>query len=187
MQTGKIMRPQQNRRMRNQNNNRKSPNPLSKNYESNGPDIKIRGTAQHIADKYMTLARDAQAASDHVMAENYLQHAEHYNRIILAAQAQISAQANNEEKNEQQNKKPIQENNQEKENNVRAEKTKSRKKNVEKNEQDNENPSDLENEQITKTAQESPKKPRSNRKTKKTTKDNNDENNIPDENISQTE
>ena len=83
MQTGKIMRPQQNRRMRNQNNNRKSPNPLSKNYESNGPDIKIRGTAQHIADKYMTLARDAQAASDHVMAENYLQHAEHYNRIYL--------------------------------------------------------------------------------------------------------
>lgn len=87
------MRPaQQNRRMRgrgnNNNNNRKGPNPLSRNYESNGPDVKIRGNAQHIAEKYTTLARDAQASGDRVMAENYLQHAEHYNRIILAAMAQ---------------------------------------------------------------------------------------------------
>lgn len=84
------MRPgQQNRRMRGRgNNNRKGPNPLSRNYESNGPDVKIRGNAQHIAEKYMTLARDAQATGDRIIAENYLQHAEHYNRIILAAQAQ---------------------------------------------------------------------------------------------------
>ena len=88
------MRPvQQNRRMRgrgnnnNNNNNRKGPNPLSRNYESNGPDVKIRGNAQHIAEKYTTLARDAQASGDRVMAENYLQHAEHYNRIIMAAMA----------------------------------------------------------------------------------------------------
>ncbi|MHC5305840.1 DUF4167 domain-containing protein [Bartonella sp. LJL80] len=97
------MRPQQNRRMRgrnnnnnnnnnsnnNNNNNRRGPNPLSRNYESNGPDVKIRGNAQHVADKYTALARDAQAAGDRVMAENYLQHAEHYVRIILAAQAQM--------------------------------------------------------------------------------------------------
>lgn len=89
------MRPaQQNRRMRgrgnnnNNNNNRKGPNPLSRNYESNGPDVKIRGNAQHIAEKYTTLARDAQASGDRVIAENYLQHAEHYNRIIMAAMAQ---------------------------------------------------------------------------------------------------
>ncbi|MBC2883783.1 DUF4167 domain-containing protein [Ochrobactrum sp. CM-21-5] len=87
------MRPaQQNRRMRgrgnNNNNNRKGPNPLSRNYESNGPDVKIRGNAQHIAEKYSALARDAQASGDRVMAENYLQHAEHYTRIILAAMAQ---------------------------------------------------------------------------------------------------
>ncbi|PYE88906.1 DUF4167 domain-containing protein [Phyllobacterium leguminum] len=83
------MRPgQQNRRMRGRgNNNRKGPNPLSRNYESNGPDVKIRGNAQHVAEKYMTLARDAQVSGDRVMAENYLQHAEHYNRIIMAAQA----------------------------------------------------------------------------------------------------
>lgn len=97
------MRPQQqNRRMRgrnnsggggnNNNNNRKGPNPLTRNYESNGPDVKIRGSAQQIAEKYATLARDAHSSGDRVMAENYLQHAEHYNRIIAAAQAQLPIQ-----------------------------------------------------------------------------------------------
>ncbi|MGN6583354.1 MAG: DUF4167 domain-containing protein [Rhizobiaceae bacterium] len=88
------MRPgQQNRRMRGRNNNnRKGPNPLTRNYESNGPDVKIRGSAQQIAEKYASLARDAQSSGDRVMAENYLQHAEHYNRIILAAQAQMPIQ-----------------------------------------------------------------------------------------------
>jgi hypothetical protein len=76
----------------NNNNNRKGPNPLTRNYESNGPDVKIRGSAQQIAEKYATLARDAQSAGDRVMAENYLQHAEHYNRIIAAAQAQMPIQ-----------------------------------------------------------------------------------------------
>ncbi|RVC35035.1 DUF4167 domain-containing protein, partial [Mesorhizobium sp. M4A.F.Ca.ET.090.04.2.1] len=96
------MRPQQqNRRMRGRNNNgggggnnnnRKGPNPLTRNYESNGPDVKIRGSAQQIAEKYAALARDAQSSGDRVMAENYLQHAEHYNRIIAAAQAQMPIQ-----------------------------------------------------------------------------------------------
>lgn len=76
----------------NNNNNRKGPNPLTRNYESNGPDVKIRGSAQQIAEKYSTLARDATSSGDRVMAENYLQHAEHYNRIIAAAQAQFAAQ-----------------------------------------------------------------------------------------------
>lgn len=71
----------------NNNSNRRGPNPLTRSYESNGPDVKIRGTAQQIAEKYATLARDAQSSGDRVMAENYLQHAEHYNRIIAAAQA----------------------------------------------------------------------------------------------------
>ena len=69
--------------------NRKGQNPLSRSYDSSGPDVKIRGTAQHVAEKYMNLARDAQSSGDRVMAENYLQHAEHYNRIILTAQAQM--------------------------------------------------------------------------------------------------
>jgi hypothetical protein len=76
----------------NNNNNRRGPNPLTRSYESNGPDVKIRGSAQQIAEKYTALARDAQSSGDRVMAENYLQHAEHYNRIIAAAQAQMAIQ-----------------------------------------------------------------------------------------------
>lgn len=85
---------QQNRRGRGRggnnssNANRKPQNPLSRTYESNGPDVKIRGTASQIAEKYATLARDASSSGDVIMAENYLQHAEHYNRIIMATQAQ---------------------------------------------------------------------------------------------------
>ncbi len=58
----------------------------------NGPDVKIRGTAAHIAEKYMSLARDSLASGDLVAAESYLQHAEHYNRIIMAAQTQFGTQ-----------------------------------------------------------------------------------------------
>ena len=88
------MRPGQNKRMRGRNNtsggntggNRKGPNPLTRSYESNGPDVKVRGTAHHIGEKYLQLARDAQSSGDPVMAESYLQHAEHYFRLIAAAQ-----------------------------------------------------------------------------------------------------
>jgi hypothetical protein len=78
------MRNGQNKRMRGRN--RKSHNPLTRVYESNGPDVKIRGTATHVAEKYLQLARDAQSSGDPVSAENYLQHAEHYFRMIASAQ-----------------------------------------------------------------------------------------------------
>jgi hypothetical protein len=81
------MRNGQNKRMRGRN--RKSHNPLTRVYESNGPDIKIRGTASHVAEKYMQLARDAQASGDPVAAENYFQHAEHYFRLIASMQEQF--------------------------------------------------------------------------------------------------
>jgi hypothetical protein len=80
--------------------NRKGPNPLTRSYESNGPDVKIRGSAQQIAEKYTALARDAQGAGDRVIAENYLQHAEHYNRIIAAAQGQLQAQSPRDNRDE---------------------------------------------------------------------------------------
>ncbi len=76
----------------NNNNQRKSQNPLTRVYESNGPDVKIRGTASHIAEKYMQLARDAQSSGDPVAAENYFQHAEHYFRLIATAQEQFRQQ-----------------------------------------------------------------------------------------------
>lgn len=71
---------------------RKVSNPLNRIYESNGPDVKVRGTANHVAEKYIALARDAQVSGDPVSSENYLQHAEHYLRIIAAAQAQNQPQ-----------------------------------------------------------------------------------------------
>jgi hypothetical protein len=84
-----IMRNGQNKRMRGRN--RKGghhQNPLSRVHESTGPDVKIRGTASHVAEKYLQLARDAQSSGDPVAAENYYQHAEHYFRVIAAAQEQ---------------------------------------------------------------------------------------------------
>src|SRR6478736_2922389 len=84
-----------NKRMRNRNNNHnnnrggRGQNPMTRVYESNGPDIKIRGTASHVAEKYVQLARDARSSGDPVAAENYYQHAEHYFRIIAAAQEQF--------------------------------------------------------------------------------------------------
>ncbi|MBE3097336.1 MAG: DUF4167 domain-containing protein [Planctomycetes bacterium] len=83
---------QQNRRGRGRG--RKPQNPLARSFESNGPDVKIRGTASHIAEKYTSLARDALSSGDLITAESYLQYAEHYNRIIMAAQAQFGGQGN---------------------------------------------------------------------------------------------
>jgi hypothetical protein len=81
------------KRMRGRNNNhRKSQNPLTRVYESNGPDVKIRGTASHVAEKYMQLARDSQSSGDPVAAENYFQHAEHYFRLIALANEQFRQQ-----------------------------------------------------------------------------------------------
>ncbi len=86
------MRPnnQNKNRQRGRNGGRKHVNPLSRSYESNGPDVKVRGNAAHIAEKYLQLARDAQSSGDSVMAENYLQHAEHYFRIVASAQQQMN-------------------------------------------------------------------------------------------------
>jgi hypothetical protein len=58
-------------------------------FDSNGPDgVKVRGAAQHIYEKYQQLARDASSAGDRVLGENYLQHAEHYFRVLRAMQPQ---------------------------------------------------------------------------------------------------
>src|ERR1700748_1617863 len=67
----------------------------NRTFDSSGPEIKIRGSASHVYEKYLQLARDANSSGDRIMAENYLQHAEHYYRIMAAAaaqQAQYAAQ-----------------------------------------------------------------------------------------------
>ena len=60
--------------------------PLNRNhvFDSNGPDLRIRGTAQQLFEKYLQLGRDATSGGDRVMAESYFQHAEHYFRILNA-------------------------------------------------------------------------------------------------------
>ncbi|MBL1240444.1 MAG: DUF4167 domain-containing protein, partial [OCS116 cluster bacterium] len=95
---------QNNRRGRHNNNNRrnnnnnnsgggnKPQNTLTRNFDSNGPDVKIRGNAQTIADKYTSLAHDAISSGSRIMAENYFQHAEHYKRIVSIAQEQVAEQ-----------------------------------------------------------------------------------------------
>ena len=60
----------------------------NRTFDSSGPEIKIRGSASHVYEKYLQLARDANSGGDRIMAENYLQHAEHYYRIMAAAAAQ---------------------------------------------------------------------------------------------------
>lgn len=64
------------------NNQQRRVNPRVQTFDSNGPDVRIRGTAFQINEKYVTLARDAASAGDRVLAESYLQHAEHYQRFI---------------------------------------------------------------------------------------------------------
>jgi Domain of unknown function (DUF4167) len=62
-------------------------NVVNRVYDSAGPEGKVRGTPQQIIDKYLSLARDAQTSGDRVMSENFLQHAEHYQRILIQAAA----------------------------------------------------------------------------------------------------
>jgi len=76
------------------NNNGGYLNP-NRTYDSNGPEIKVRGSASHVYEKYLQLARDANTQGDRVMAESYLQHAEHYFRIMAAIQAQQAQHAQN--------------------------------------------------------------------------------------------
>ncbi|MEK9647294.1 MAG: DUF4167 domain-containing protein, partial [Alphaproteobacteria bacterium] len=70
--------------MRGRGNGRKHSNPRNHSFESNGPDVKVRGNAQQVVEKYLTLARDATSAGDRISAESYYQHAEHYYRILNA-------------------------------------------------------------------------------------------------------
>ena len=65
---------------------RRQGNSSNRNYESNGPDLKVRGNAQSIYEKYQSLAQDALSSGELITAENYLQHAEHYYRIVQANQ-----------------------------------------------------------------------------------------------------
>lgn len=115
------MRHNNNRRMKNRTNNnnsnagnqgggRRSSNvpPRMQVFDSNGPDVRIRGTAWQVHEKYVALAKDAASSGDSVLTESYLQHAEHYQRIIntfpeQAPQWSSQPAANNDAMDEEDN------------------------------------------------------------------------------------
>ena len=84
------MKPGQNSKLRmrgrmnnNNNNGGKRHMPMrNTTYDSNGPDIRVRGNAHQVLEKYLAMARDAASQGDRIAAENYYQHAEHYFRTI---------------------------------------------------------------------------------------------------------
>ncbi len=88
------MRPNQNNRRSRGRGGRKSGNPRNQTFDSNGPGARVRGNASQIYEKYQQLARDAASSGDRIASENFLQHAEHYYRV-MAANGQRAEQRNN--------------------------------------------------------------------------------------------
>ncbi|MCV2876738.1 DUF4167 domain-containing protein [Rhodobacteraceae bacterium XHP0102] len=85
------MRSSKNRSRSKGNRNRSVGNIINRVFDSSGPEGKVRGTPQQIIDKYQQLARDAQLSNDRVAAENFLQHSEHYTRLLGEAQREMDA------------------------------------------------------------------------------------------------
>jgi hypothetical protein len=83
------------RRGRNRGNGKRYVPLRNQTFESNGPDGKIRGTAQQVLERYLALGRDASSAGDPIAAESYYQHAEHYFRMLHAAEL-VEAERNAE-------------------------------------------------------------------------------------------
>lgn len=78
-------------------------NIVNRVFDSSGPEGKVRGTPAQIIEKYLFLARDAQLSNDRVAAENFLQHAEHYTRLLGEAQRELAAEQENRRSEHQQN------------------------------------------------------------------------------------
>ncbi|HIN69847.1 MAG TPA: DUF4167 domain-containing protein [Acidobacteria bacterium] len=76
------------KRHRGRPNGRRGSYGASHSMESSGPEVKIRGNATQLFEKYQALARDAVSSGDRIAAENYLQHAEHYYRVMSVQSAQ---------------------------------------------------------------------------------------------------
>ena len=70
------------RRGRPRGNGKRHPSSQNRSVESNGPDVKVRGTAQQVLDRYLALARDAHTSGDRVASESYYQYADHYHRLV---------------------------------------------------------------------------------------------------------
>ncbi len=84
------MRSSKNRSRSKSNRQRTVGNIINRVFDSSGPEGKVRGTPQQIIEKYLQLARDAQLSNDRVAEQNFLQHAEHYTRMLGEAQAELA-------------------------------------------------------------------------------------------------
>lgn len=93
------MRSSKSRSRSKSNRQRSIGNIINRVFDSSGPEGKVRGTPQQIIDKYLMLARDAQLSNDRVAEQNFLQHAEHYTRMLGEAQRE---QAREQEARQQQ-------------------------------------------------------------------------------------
>jgi hypothetical protein len=91
-------------RSRNKSNRQRSiGNVVNRVFDSNGPEGKVRGTPQQIIEKYLTLARDAQLSNDRVAEQNFLQHAEHYTRMLGEAQRELAREQEERQRQNQNN------------------------------------------------------------------------------------
>lgn len=97
------MRSSKKRSRSNQNRPRTLGNIVNRVFDSSGPEGKVRGTPQQIIEKYQMLARDAQLSNDRVSAENFLQHAEHYTRMLAEAMKEMAAEQEARQQQYQQN------------------------------------------------------------------------------------
>ncbi|HIP24094.1 MAG TPA: DUF4167 domain-containing protein [Rhodobacteraceae bacterium] len=118
------MRPSNKSRSRNkggnrrQHNNNSNTNIVNRVFDSAGPEGKVRGTPQQIVEKYSQLARDAQLSGDRVAAESFMQHSEHYSRMLAVAQREqaekqaehAARQAEQAEQQRQRNEQRAQQN-----------------------------------------------------------------------------
>ncbi len=78
------------KRHRGRSNGRRGSHGPGHSIESNGPDVKIRGKASQLYEKYQSLSHDALSSGDRVASESYLQHAEHYYRVMASQAPQSS-------------------------------------------------------------------------------------------------
>lgn len=97
------MRSSKNRSRSKSNRQRPLGNIVNRVFESSGPEGKVRGTPQQIIDKYLALARDAQLSNDRVAEQNFLQHAEHYTRLLSEAQREMQREQEARQAQQQQN------------------------------------------------------------------------------------
>lgn len=91
-------------RSRNKSNRQRTiGNIINRVFDSSGPEGKVRGTPQQIIEKYLALARDAQLGNDRVAEQNFLQHAEHYTRMLGEAQRELAREQEERQRQYQQN------------------------------------------------------------------------------------